>query len=277
MVSRGKFGFKYENMDTKKFLVCLEQIIGGKQKLDLLYQEHVQDLKILVQTQSLRQVFHLQDIMVVLTWLQVKILRKDGSIADINELGRIAIKLPLPPGALSTLYKANERFVKTYFTKYPGYYDTMDAGYMDKNGLLYVTARADDIINVAGHRLSTLALENIILSHPDISMACVISVPDEIKNEVPLCLFVMKEDAILNEFLISKELVTMIRENIGPVAAFRQAIAVRGLPLTRSGKICRKSIADLSRNKLKKISGTVVDPTIYNDIREALCKLGFCK
>ncbi|KAJ8981661.1 hypothetical protein NQ317_017281 [Molorchus minor] len=207
----------------------------------------------------------------------IKILRKDGSTADINELGRIAIRLPLPPGTLSSLYKSNERFAKTYFTKYTGYYDTMDAGYLDKDGLLYVTARADDIINVAGHRLSTLALENIIHSHPDISTACVISVPDEIKNEVPLCLFVMKEDALLNEFVIAKELVGMVREHIGAVASFRQAIAVRDLPITRSGKICRKSIADLARNKLKKISGTVVDPTVYADIEEALRKLGYCK
>ncbi|XP_018566432.1 acyl-CoA synthetase short-chain family member 3, mitochondrial [Anoplophora glabripennis] len=207
----------------------------------------------------------------------VKILRKDGSIADAHELGRIAIKLPLPPGPLSTLYKANDKFVKTYFTKYPGYYDTMDAGYMDKDGLLYVTARADDVINVAGHRLSTLAIENIILSHPDIAMACVISVPDEIKSEVPLCLFVIKEDPALNEFLIAKELVAMIRESIGPVAAFKQAIAVRALPLTRTGKICRKSLADLARNKLKKISATVVDPTVYSEIEEALRKVGYCK
>ncbi|KAJ8920310.1 hypothetical protein NQ315_011972, partial [Exocentrus adspersus] len=207
----------------------------------------------------------------------VQILRKDGSVAETNELGRIAIKLPLPPGPLSSLYKADDRFVKTYFNKYPGYYDTMDAGYMDKDGLLYVTARADDIINVAGHRLSTLAIENIILSHPDVAMACVISVPDEIKGEVPLCLFVMKEDAILNEFLIAKELVIMIRENIGPVAAFRHAVAVRALPLTRAGKICRKSMADLARNKLKKISSTVVDPSVYDDVEEALRKLGYCK
>ncbi|CAH1156104.1 unnamed protein product [Phaedon cochleariae] len=207
----------------------------------------------------------------------VRVLRKDGTDADINELGRIAIKLPLPPGVLSTLYKADERFVKTYFTKLKGYYDTMDAGYMDKDGLLYVTARADDVINVAGHRLSTLALENIILSHPDIAMACVVSVPDEIKNEVPLCLFVLKDDAILSEFIVAKELVCMVRENMGPVAAFKLAISIRALPLTRSGKICRKSIADLARNKLKKISGTVVDPTVYKDIEEALKKLGFCK
>lgn len=206
----------------------------------------------------------------------VKVLRKDGSNSDTNELGRIAIKLPLPPGVLSTLYKADERFAKTYFTKFPGYYDTMDAGYIDNDGLVYVTARADDIINVAGHRLSTLALENIILSHPDISMACVVSVPDEIKNEVPLCLFVMKEDALLNEFLVAKELVSMIRDNIGAVASFKLAIAVSSLPLTRSGKICRKSIADLARNKLKKIPGTVVDPTIYTEIEEALRKQGFC-
>ncbi|VEN59489.1 unnamed protein product [Callosobruchus maculatus] len=207
----------------------------------------------------------------------LRILRKDGSEAEPNELGRIAIKLPLAPGTMSTLYKADERFVKTYFTKYPGHYDTMDAGYMDAEGRVYVTARADDVINVAGHRLSTLALENIILAHPDVANACVVSVPDEIKFEVPLCLFVMKEEAVLSEFIVAKELVTMIRESVGAVAAFKLAIGVRGLPMTRSGKICRKSISDLARNKLKKISATVVDPSVYQEIEEALKKLGFCK
>ncbi|CAH2006872.1 unnamed protein product [Acanthoscelides obtectus] len=154
----------------------------------------------------------------------------------------------------------------------------MDAGYIDAEGRVYVTARADDVINVAGHRLSTLALENIILGHPDVANACVVSVPDEIKFEVPLCLFVMKEgEAVLSEFIVAKELVTMIRESVGAVAAFKLAVAVRGLPMTRSGKICRKSISDLARNKLKKISATVVDPTVYQEIEDALKKLGFCK
>ncbi|XP_050315471.1 acyl-CoA synthetase short-chain family member 3, mitochondrial-like [Anthonomus grandis grandis] len=206
----------------------------------------------------------------------VQVISKDGRLADKNELGRIVIKLPLPPGALTTLLKADDRFYKTYFTKYSGFYDTMDAGYLDENGLLYVTARADDIINVAGHRLSTIAIENIILSHPDICNACVVSVPDKIKNEVPLGLFVMKEDANLNEYLIAQELVIMVREYLGPVASFRLAIGVKALPTTRSGKICRKSIADLARNKLKKISSTVVDPTVYKEIEESLRKLGYC-
>ncbi|XP_056638520.1 acyl-CoA synthetase short-chain family member 3, mitochondrial isoform X1 [Diorhabda sublineata] len=207
----------------------------------------------------------------------VKVLRKDGTEADINELGRIVIKLPLPPGTLATLYKAEDRFLKTYFAKFPGYYDTMDAGYKDKDGLLYVTARADDVINVAGHRLSTLAIENIILSHPEVAMACVISVPDPIKNEVPLCLFIMKEDSLLSEDTVSKELVYMVRENLGPVASFKLALAVSGLPVTRSGKICRKSMADLARNKLKKISATVVDPTVYKEIEEILRTHGYCR
>ncbi|CAH1121685.1 unnamed protein product [Ceutorhynchus assimilis] len=206
----------------------------------------------------------------------VQVLLRDGSPAKTNELGRIAVKLPLPPGALSTLYKADNRFYETYFTKYAGFYDTMDAGYIDENGLVYVTARADDVINVAGHRLSTLAIEDIILSHPDICNACVVSVPDKIKNEVPLCLFVAKKDALLDDYIIAEELTAMVREHMGPVASFRLAVSVRGLPTTRSGKICRKSIADLARNKMKKIPGTVLDPTVYPEIEEALKKLGFC-
>ncbi|XP_066158659.1 acyl-CoA synthetase short-chain family member 3, mitochondrial [Euwallacea fornicatus] len=206
----------------------------------------------------------------------VQVLLRDGSLADVNELGRIVVKLPLPPGTLTTLYKADDRFYKTYFTKYSGFYDSMDAGYKDEDGLVYVTARADDIINVAGHRLSTLAIENIVLSHPDVCNACVVSVPDKIKNEVPLCMFVMKEDAILNEYMIAQEIISMVREHMGAVASFRLAVGVKALPTTRSGKICRKSIADLARNKLKKIPSTVLDSSVYKEIEETLRKLGFC-
>lgn len=220
----------------------------------------------------------------------VRVLRDDGKEAARNELGRIVIKLPLPPGTLSTLYQAPERFCQTYFVKYPvrkteeplrkintgifqGYYDTMDAGYIDEYGYMYVTARDDDVINVAGHRISTSAIEDVVLAHPDVGDATVVGVPEATKGEVPLCLYVLKKsmalkarmwdstkfsvsDAKKNETGVSRDLMRMVRELIGPIAAFRLAVAVRGLPRTRSGKTCRKSIADLARDKDIKV-GTV--------------------
>lgn len=207
----------------------------------------------------------------------VRVLRSDGTEADYLELGRIVVKLPLPPGTMSSLYKAPERFVETYFTKYPGYYDTMDAGYVDEYGYMYVTARDDDVINVAGHRLSTAALEDVIMGHPDVGDATVIGVPEPTKGEVPFCFFVLKPGARKNEAEVEKELVRMVRDLIGPIAAFKTAVAIRGLPRTRSGKIARKSISDLAKNKYVKISGTIEDPTIYKDIKLILQKHGFAR
>lgn len=207
----------------------------------------------------------------------IQILNKDGNIAADYELGRIVVKLPLPPGTMSTLYRAPERFRQVYFEKYPGYYDTMDAGYSDEYGYIYVTARDDDVINVAGHRLSTSALEDVVLAHPDISNACVVGVPETTKGEVPLCLFVMRAGAAKTEEMIIKDILKMVREMVGPIAAFRLATSVRGLPHTRSGKICRKSISDLAKNKQIRIAGTVEDPTVYKDIIKTLQKLGFAK
>ncbi|XP_069698687.1 acyl-CoA synthetase short-chain family member 3, mitochondrial isoform X3 [Periplaneta americana] len=207
----------------------------------------------------------------------VHVLRPDGSEAERNELGRIVCKLPLPPGTMSTLYKAPERFLQVYFSKYPGFYDTMDAGFIDDQGYVYVMARDDDVINVAGHRLSTSALEDVVLSHPDIADATVIGVPEPTKGDIPLCLFVIKTGARKTESEIAKELVRMVRDLIGPIAAFRTAAAVRGLPRTRSGKTARRSIADLARNKFVKISGTIEDPTVYQDIKKVLQKFGYAR
>ncbi|XP_014215554.1 acyl-CoA synthetase short-chain family member 3, mitochondrial [Copidosoma floridanum] len=207
----------------------------------------------------------------------VEILREDGSKASDHELGRIVIKLPLPPGTMSTLYKAPDRFKDIYFSKYPGYYDTMDAGYVDEFGYVYVTARDDDVINVAGHRLSTSALEDVILSHPEVVDAAVVGVPEHTKGEIPLCLYVTRDDAQMNEREINNELIARVRELIGPIASFKVAASVRALPRTRSGKTCRKSIADLARSKHVKISSTVEDPTVYRDIKAALQKLGYAR
>lgn len=207
----------------------------------------------------------------------IHILREDGSRASQHELGRIAIKLPLPPGCMSTLYRTPERFKEIYFSTFPGYYDTMDAGYIDEFGYIYVTARDDDIINVAGHRISTSALEDIIFTHPDVVEVAVVGVPDHTKGEVPLCLYIKRNDAISNEEEINQELVTRVRSMMGPIASFRVAAAVTALPKTRSGKIIRKSIATLARSKLFKIPSTIEDPTVFREIKEVLQKLGYAK
>lgn len=207
----------------------------------------------------------------------IDILKNDGSKAEVKEQGRIGIRLPLPPGCMATLYEADDRFKETYFSRHPGYYDTMDVGYMDEHGFVYVTARDDDVINVAGHRLSTAALENVIMAHPDVTDAAVVGVPDPTKGEVPLCLYTMKPEATKNEEQINEDLVAAVRSSIGPIASFRTAAAVRGLPRTRSGKIIRKSIANLARSKFVKISSTIEDASVYREIKEVLQKLGYAK
>ncbi|KAJ8667401.1 hypothetical protein QAD02_009064 [Eretmocerus hayati] len=207
----------------------------------------------------------------------VDVLREDGSKALPHELGRIALKLPLPPGFMSTLYLAPDRFREIYFSKYRGYYDTMDAGYIDEFGYVYVTARDDDVINVAGHRLSTSALEDVILGHPDIADGAVIGVPEYTKGEIPLCLYVKKDNTKKPDQEINKELVALVRELIGPIAAFKLATSVKALPRTRSGKICRKAIADMARSKHVKIPSTIDDASVFPDVKRGLQKLGYAK
>ncbi|KAL1131229.1 hypothetical protein AAG570_010847, partial [Ranatra chinensis] len=207
----------------------------------------------------------------------VHVLRKDGSECDPGELGRIVIKLPLPPGNMSTLYKATRRYLDIYFSRYPGYYDTMDAGYQDEMGYVYVTARDDDVINVAGHRLSTSALEDVVLSHQDIVDAAVIGVPEPTKGHVPLCLYIRRSDCMKTDEDLGRELVKRVRDLIGPIAALKICIPVSALPRTRSGKTARKSIADLASNKLVKIGSTIEDPTVYKEIKSALQKAGYAR
>lgn len=167
----------------------------------------------------------------------VEVLHPDGTQAAPNELGRVVVKLPLPPGTMSTLYRNDDLFNKTYFQKFPGYYDTMDAGYKDENGYIFITARDDDVINVAGHRISTLSLEDAVLRHPDVADAAVFGVPEPTKGEVPCCLYIIKDDVVKAPTKLSVELIKIIREIIGPIASFKLVAAVDGLPRTRSGKL----------------------------------------
>ena len=206
----------------------------------------------------------------------VRVLREDGSEAGVGELGRLACRLPLPPGVMNTLYRAPDRFKDTYFIKYPGYYDTMDAGVVDSQGYVGVRARDDDVINVAGHRLSTLALEEAMLVHPRVVDAAVVGIPDSLKGEVPLGLFVVDGTAgeDKEEEELTREVVQTVREQVGPVAAFRVAVAVPGLPRTRSGKTARKSIRDMATDKAIKVAPTIENPAVYPTILAALRRRG---
>ncbi|XP_014773286.1 acyl-CoA synthetase short-chain family member 3, mitochondrial [Octopus bimaculoides] len=195
----------------------------------------------------------------------------------IGDLGQIVIKLPLPPGAFISLWENNEGYKKIYFTKYPGYYDTMDSGVHDGDGYVSVLTRTDDVINVAGHRLSTGALEEAIMQNSAVADAVVIGVPDDLKGQVPLGLCVLKSGLTKNTNEIIEDVIQIVRESIGPVAYFKQAVIVPALPKTRSGKTARNTIAALAAGKEFKIPPTIEDPNVYNAIREALQSIGFAK
>ena len=200
-------------------------------------------------------------------------MQEDGSEAAPNEMGRIATKLPMPPGTMSTLFRADQRFKDTYFSTFPGFYDTMDAGVKDENGYIKVLARDDDVINVAGHRLSTSAIEEVILTHPGVGDAAVVGVADKLKGQLPLGLIVPRPGHDPVE--LSSQLVAKVRADLGAVAAFRLVAVVAALPRTRSGKTPRKSIADLADNKAVKIPPTIEDASVYKDIKESLQQLGY--
>jgi len=202
----------------------------------------------------------------------IRVIREDQTEAEPNELGRIVAKLPMPPGCMSTLFKADQRFVDTYFSAYPGYYDTMDAGIKDEHGYIKVMARDDDVINVAGHRLSTSAIEEVLLRHPLVADAAVVGVADKLKGQVPLGLVIPRKGDSTN---LEKELVKRVRDDLGAVAAFRLVTTVCGLPRTRSGKTARKTIADLADGKQIKIPPTIEDPNVYKGVLKALNHLGY--
>ncbi|XP_029811071.1 acyl-CoA synthetase short-chain family member 3, mitochondrial isoform X1 [Suricata suricatta] len=185
-------------------------------------------------------------------------------------LGNIVVKLPLPPGAFSGLWKNQEAFKHLYFEKFPGYYDTMDAGYMDEEGYLYVMSRVDDVINVAGHRISAGAIEESVLSHGAVADCAVVGKEDPLKGHVPLALCVLRKDINTTEEQVLEEIVSHVRQSIGPVAAFRNALFVKQLPKTRSGKIPRSALSALVNGKPYKITPTIEDPSIFGHIEEVL-------
>ncbi|MDP7667584.1 MAG: propionyl-CoA synthetase [Rhodospirillales bacterium] len=192
-----------------------------------------------------------------------------------GEIGALVVKLPMPPGALPTLWNADERFVETYLTEFPGYYKTADAGYIDEDGYVYVMARTDDIINVAGHRLSTGAIEEVLAAHADVAECAVIGVADAIKGQIPVGLMVLKAGVERDPGAIIEDVVRMVRERIGPVAAFRTALVVERLPKTRSGKILRGTMQKIADAEDATPPPTIEDPAVLVEIETALHGIGY--
>ena len=200
----------------------------------------------------------------------VQILDEGGRSVPADTMGAIAVRLPLPPGTLTTLWNAEERFRESYLTTYPGFYNTSDAGYIDSDGYVFVMGRTDDIINVAGHRLSTGGMEEVLASHPAVAECAVIGVRDELKGEVPCGFVVLKAGIDRPSGEIEAELVAAVRERIGPVAAFKVAVVVERLPKTRSGKILRGTMKKIADGEAWTMPATIEDPAILDEIGGAL-------
>ncbi|WP_028117869.1 propionyl-CoA synthetase [Ferrimonas senticii] len=205
---------------------------------------------------------------------QVEVLDEVGEQVAANQSGAIAIKLPLPPGTLPTLWGNDQRYIDSYLSRYPGYYLTGDAGYLDDDGYLYVMSRLDDIINVAGHRLSTGRFEEVLAQHPSVAEVAVIGVADKLKGQLPLGLVVLKAGAIADQQL-DADLIGLVREQVGPVAAFKLVTVVEKLPKTRSGKILRGTMRQMADNKPVKVPATIEDPAALELIQQALARLGY--
>ena len=207
----------------------------------------------------------------------VQILNAENKEVPRGDIGAICVKLPLPPGTLPTLWNADDRYKKSYLADYPGYYQTGDAGFIDDDGYVYIMARTDDIINVAGHRLSTGAMEEVLSSHKDVAECAVIGVADDLKGQVPLGFLCLKAGVTRPHEDIVKEVVQLVREQIGPVADFKRAVVVERLPKTRSGKILRGTMQKIADNQDYKMPATIDDPGILPEIAEALQSLGYAK
>jgi propionyl-CoA synthetase len=207
----------------------------------------------------------------------VHVLDEGGHDVPPGTLGAIAIKLPLPPGCLSTLWNAPDRFHKSYLAHFPGYYETGDAGYIDEDGYLFIMARTDDVINVAGHRLSTGAMEEVLASHPDVAECAVVGIADALKGSVPIGFLCLNKGCSRPADDIITDCIALMRNRIGPVADFKRALVVDRLPKTRSGKILRSTIAKIADGTPWKMPATIDDPTILDEIRIALQSFGLAK
>ncbi|MHA6345542.1 AMP-binding protein [Roseivivax sp. CAU 1761] len=205
----------------------------------------------------------------------VRILGEDGAELPAGTLGAIAIRLPLPPGTLPTLWNAPERFRKSYLARFPGHYETGDAGMVDEDGYLWIMARTDDVINVAGHRLSTGAMEEVLAAHPDVAECAVVGVADALKGQLPMGFVCLTKGVERPADQIEAECVKLVRDRIGPVAAFRLCKVVERLPKTRSGKILRRCMAAIADGEEVKVPATIDDPAVLDEIRADVAALGY--
>ncbi|MBA1145451.1 propionyl-CoA synthetase [Ectothiorhodospiraceae bacterium WFHF3C12] len=201
---------------------------------------------------------------------QMEIMGDDAQALPRGQSGNIAIRLPLPPGCLPTLWNDNARFRSSYMETYPGYYFTGDGGHIDEDGYVFIMGRVDDVINVAGHRLSTGGMEEVVGSHPAVAECAVVGMPDELKGQLPVGFVVLKDGADIEPAQLERELINSVREEVGAVAAFKRVLVVDRLPKTRSGKILRKTIRGLATQQEVPVPATIDDPAIMDEIRDAL-------
>lgn len=198
----------------------------------------------------------------------VQVVSPDGSQIAAGEQGQIAVKLPLPPGCLTTVWEDDQRFLDSYLNPIPGFYSSGDGGFIDEDGYVFVMGRTDDVINVAGHRLSTGEMEEVVASHPAIAECCVVGAHDDMRGQVPLGLVLIKDGATIDHDELEEELVEMVRDKIGAVACFRRALVVERLPKTRSGKILRRVIRQIADGEKYAVPSTIDDPAILEEISE---------
>jgi propionyl-CoA synthetase len=207
----------------------------------------------------------------------LRVLDDIGEPVKPGEIGTLAIKLPLPPGALPTLWQADDRFVKSYLTAFPGFYATGDAGYIDEDGYVYVMTRTDDVINVAGHRLSTGAIEEVLAGHPDVAECAVIGAHDELKGQVPIAFIVLKANCQHASDEVTKDVARLVREQIGAIASLKETMVLDHLPKTRSGKILRGTMQKIANAETFKVPPTIEDASVLGEVTEALQAKGFAK
>ena len=207
----------------------------------------------------------------------LRVVDEDGTERERGEIGALVVKLPLPPGSSPTLWNADDRFRDTYLSNFRGYYETADAGYIDEDSYVFVMSRTDDIINVAGHRLSTGAIEEVLAAHPDVAECAVVGVADELKGQIPLGLLVLKAGVEREHAEICSETVQLVRERVGPVAVFKQAVVVDRLPKTRSGKILRGTMRRIADGEEYTTPATIEDPAVLGEISDALERIGYAR
>jgi propionyl-CoA synthetase len=207
----------------------------------------------------------------------VQIMGGDSKVTGANQEGMVVVKLPLPPGTLPTLWQDDQRYIDSYMKDFPGYYVTSDGGFIDEDGYVFIMGRVDDVINVSGHRLSTGAMEEVVAKHADVAECAVIGAEDQLKGQLPVGLIVLKAGVNRDHEDIEKELVKMVREQVGPIACFKQAAVVKRLPKTRSGKILRGTMRKIADSKEYPVPSTIDDPAILDEIAHALKKIGYAR